>query len=464
MDGILSHERRLMIRVRMVLAVATWGATVAIAATPAEVIVKPAEVDTLFANPHKGWFAGGRNPNRAPRFPASTAYIRYNWEELEPAEGQYRWERIDEPLAAWSANGVRLAFRIMTTNAHTRGYYCSPKWLFDAGCRYHEYVRGGDDPTSGGAAITRIEPDYGDPIYLEKHAAFLRALGERYDGDDRIEFLDIGSYGIWGEWHTQNASPWEVRRQIIDMYFDAFRKTPLVSMSDDPQALAYAIGRGAGFRRDGVGSPWHEERWIGSQRYVAVEGFGENWRRFPVVFEWFGNYDYLQSRNWSFDRAVAFMLDNHVTFINDNVGTVPPEIWPRLEKLHRRSGYRFVLRDIRHPASVAAGSSLTIRLHVSNVGVGKLYRSYPLALYLLDGDGQILIERVQAEIDPRQWLPGEHAVAVTIDVPADFRAGRYGIGLALVEPASRRPAIALAVDLPERERLYTIGEIEVARQ
>ena len=75
--------------------------------------------------------------------------------------------------------------------------------LFDAGCRGFEYVVGGDDPTSGGKRIPRIEPDYADPIYLEKHAAFLKALGERYDGRPDVEFLDIGSYGVWGEWHTQ---------------------------------------------------------------------------------------------------------------------------------------------------------------------------------------------------------------------------------------------------------------------
>ena len=33
----------------------------------------------------------------------------------------------------------------------------------------------------------------------------------------------------------------------------------------------------------------------------------ETWQRAPVVFEWFGNYEYLQSKGWSFDAAVNFM-------------------------------------------------------------------------------------------------------------------------------------------------------------
>ena len=86
---------------------------------------------------------------------------------------------------------------------------------------------GGGDPTSGGRAIPRIEPDYADPIYLAKHGAFIAAMGKRYDGTPGVEFLDIGSYGIWGEWHSTHPAPVAVRKQIVDMYLQAFPKTPL---------------------------------------------------------------------------------------------------------------------------------------------------------------------------------------------------------------------------------------------
>jgi hypothetical protein len=133
------------------------------------------------------------------------------------------------------------------------------------------------------------------------------------------------------------------------MYLESFKKTPLVCMSDDVEALAYCLARGTGFRRDGVGSDWHEKNWIGSKRYAAVEGFAQQWKKAPVVFEWFGNYQYMAGRNWSFDSAVDFMLKNHVTYINDNLGAVPKEDWPKVEKLARLAGYRFVLREVTHP-------------------------------------------------------------------------------------------------------------------
>ena len=243
------------------------------------------EVDTLFANPGQGWMSQQRSPTRVTRFPCSIAYIRFDWADVEPQEGQYNWKFIDDVISAWKPRGAAVAMRVMTANAHSGGYYSSPKWLFDAGCKGFEYNAGGGDPTSGGRAIPRIEPDYADPIYLAKHGAFIAALGKRYDGTPGVEFLDIGSYGIWGEWHTTHPAPVAVRKQIVDMYLQAFPKTPLVFMSDDVDVMGYALAHGAGIRRDGVGSPWHEQNWIGSPRYAGVPGMADTWKKAPAVFD-----------------------------------------------------------------------------------------------------------------------------------------------------------------------------------
>jgi hypothetical protein len=92
------------------------------------------------------------------RLPCTFRHMRICRMELEPTRGQYNWKPIDDAIIAGKDRGQRVSLRVMTTNAHSRGYYCSPKWLFDLGCKSHEYDRGGDDPTSGGAAIRRIWP------------------------------------------------------------------------------------------------------------------------------------------------------------------------------------------------------------------------------------------------------------------------------------------------------------------
>jgi hypothetical protein len=41
-------------------------------------------------------------------------------------------------------------------------------------------------------------PKYWDPVYQAKYGAFVRALAARYDGDPRLEFIQIG-VGTFGE-------------------------------------------------------------------------------------------------------------------------------------------------------------------------------------------------------------------------------------------------------------------------
>lgn len=466
--GDFSTEFGRLNRVRVILALVSYsllaGAAPAYAATHQTNWVTRTfgEVDTLLANPGQGWMSQLRSPKANPRFPCSVVYIRFNWADVEPERGKYHWRVIDEVIEAWKPRGAAVAFRVMTCNAHSAGYYSSPKWLFDSGCKGFEYVRGGDDPTSGGKRITRIEPDYSDPLYLARHGEFLKALGQRYDGQPGVEFLDIGSYGIWGEWHTPHPAPVEVRKRIVDLYLQAFRRTPLVFMSDDAEVLKYALAQGTGIRRDGVGSPWHEQNWIGSKKYAGVEGMKEAWQRAPVVFEWFGDYEYLRSKQWSFDAAVSFMLANHVTLINDNFGRVPAEAMPQLEKLARLAGARLVLRELRHPENAQAGEPFRLEMKWANVGVGKMYKPFVIRFALLDSSGQLHFSG-DGKADPRRWLPGEHAVSESFPLPAELRAGDYTLCLSL-EPASGdgRPFL-LAIDAPVSEGRYSISRVHVTQ-
>jgi len=285
-------------------------------------------------------------------------------------------------------------------------------------------------------------------------------LGERYDGHPGIEFLDIGSYGIWGEWHTKHPAPVAARKQIVDLYLRAFRKTPLVFMSDDAEVLNYALAHGAGFRRDGVGSPWHEQNWIGSKKYAGVAGMADTWKHAPIVFEWFGNYDYLQSRQWSFDAAVNFMLSNHVNLINDNIGRVPPEAMPQLEKLARLAGARFVLRELAHERTVQRGARLSLEMKWANVGVGKLHRPHVLRLFLHDAAGQSVLT-ADAKADPRDWLPGEHSLTDALSIPATLKTGDYTLAAALVDPNGRGRPFRLAIDAPENQGRYSLSKLIV---
>ena len=75
-----------------------------------------AKVDTVTSNPSKGWMTFQHLPGNEPRFPGTVAYYRFKWVDLEPSEGVFDWEPIDNALKAWSKKGRNFAFRISTTN------------------------------------------------------------------------------------------------------------------------------------------------------------------------------------------------------------------------------------------------------------------------------------------------------------------------------------------------------------
>ena len=415
------------------------------------------EISALFTNPGQGWMSPKSPLPNAPEVPSSVTYIRFDWADVEPQEGVYDWSIIDRALADVKRRGATVSIRVMTANAHSKGTYSSPKWLFDLGCKSYEYTVGGDDPTSGGKRILRIEPDYSDPLYLEKHGEFLKAMGARYNGSPDVEFLDIGSYGIWGEWHTTHPASVDVRKKIVDLYLSAFPQTPLMFMTDDFETLPYALAHGVGMRRDGVGSPWHADNWIGSKRYAGVPEMADAWKKAPVVFEWYGDYNYLLSKNWSFDEAVRFMLLNHVTMINDNIGTVPPVAQDKVWLLSQMAGYRFVLKSGSYRLEQ---KQLQVSMNWANVGVGKLYRAFELHLALRTKDGEIVAETAVAD-DPRGWLPGEHQVNQTWKLPENIKAGDYSLTLAIVDPSGHFLPLHLAMDAPEVKGWSRIGKLTV---
>jgi hypothetical protein len=186
----------------------------------------------------------------------------------------------------------------------------------------------------------------------------------------------------------------------------------------------------------------------------------DRWRKAPVVFEWYGDYDYLKSKGWSFDVAVNFMLNNHVAMINDNIGRVPAEAMPQLEKLARLAGYRFVLREVSHEKAVQRGTDLDVKMKWANVGVGKLYRPFKLCLSLFNAAGQTTVS-TNASTDPREWLPGECDVAALMQIPASLEQGDYTLAVALVDPTDQRRPLNLAMDAPAKEGWYLVSHVRV---
>ena len=176
-------------------------------------ISKPYESEEVLLNPGKGFVLRDSLDNSCDNV-ISTVYFRFGWNDIEPEEGNYNWSIIDNKLNNCIKRGKKFAFGVMNSCISSREKYVTPKWVFDAGAKYTTC----ENSIDGGEQII---PVWTDDIYLQKLYDFIDALANRYDGNENIAFIDIRSYGSYGEQHLyklggQEISPDELKKLYIE--------------------------------------------------------------------------------------------------------------------------------------------------------------------------------------------------------------------------------------------------------
>jgi len=232
-------------------------------------VVHPQDTGAVLINPGMGWvlhhydnspfnYGGRLEPSdTVDDFPGvSVIYLRIAWSYLEPEEGRFNWSVLDTPAQRWLDKGKRIALRITCSEGSPQ--YATPEWVRQAGAKGYFFTGGkGIDPNG-----RAWEPDFDDPIFLEKLDHFLAALAQRYDGNPEVAFIDVGSFGIWGEGHTywSTKKPYSAAtvRKHIDLHTKHFKKT-LLAANDDfashdrgKQVIEYAAQQGLTLRDDSI--------------------------------------------------------------------------------------------------------------------------------------------------------------------------------------------------------------------
>ena len=159
----------------------------------------------------------------------------FYWDQLEPTEGNYNWDPIETFVLDEIANGKKAAIGIITFNGRANEGRVGdppirvPQFVFSAGAA--KITAPGDAnkyPGNPGPYPAFEIPKYWDPIYLAKYEAFVTALANQYDGDSRIEFIQIG-VGKFGE------------TQPSDDFDDTYVEAALVADGKTQWSWAYIV-------------------------------------------------------------------------------------------------------------------------------------------------------------------------------------------------------------------------------
>ena len=213
------------------------------------------EIEVVLLKPFKGFapWIGNNNPVYETKLQQAT----FGWSDLEPEQGSYNWSHLERYWGSISQTGKRVGFRV-AAEIPGSGQNDTPQWLIDQGVAMRPYSIDGENG---------FAPDWDDPKFLAAHHDFIMALGARYDQDPRVAWIDIGSYGFWGEWHVwlnQSLAATEASKQsILEDYFEAFPTKKMVIAFDDDFATKYVTDHGGGIRNDCLGDEDNNNWWDG---------------------------------------------------------------------------------------------------------------------------------------------------------------------------------------------------------
>jgi hypothetical protein len=468
-----------------------------------KITVKTEDTGAALVNPRMGWtmhfysnvarnYGSGLEPSDTlDDFPGlSTVYLRLPWAYLEPEQGRYNWAILDTPAQRWIAKGKRITLRL--TCSENWMTYATPKWVKDAGAKgiFYQYGKGRVPEDEGGA----WDPFYDDPIFVEKLDTFLAAYAQRYDGNPNVEFVDVGTYGLWGEGHTHASSQqdsFELQKLHIDLHRKHFKKT-LLCISDDYAGhdkpgtrfpiTDYALSKGVTIRDDSIMVQPPPRSWYHAEMAQAF------WPQLPVILEHEHYGGSKQRGAWKPELWLKSVEDYHASFMSIHG-------WPReilsenreiIDRINLRIGYRLQPVSVTWPRTVTiattqdaftaytdvakhgdVGQRFQVEWSWANKGVAPCYPGGYPALTLKAEDGGIVSVLTDETLNMRDLQVGPPGEAPVTKHESEFivglyapttRPGAYEVFLS-VGRRDGTPTIALPLMDSDGQRRYRLGKI-----
>ncbi|MDO4576414.1 MAG: DUF4832 domain-containing protein [Planctomycetia bacterium] len=455
------------------------------------IVVRPQDTGVALLNPQMGWtmhfysnlllYGNDLEPSDSLDWfeGCTTVYLRVPWAYLEPEEGKFNWALLDTPAQRWIAAGKKIAFRFTTSEPGLP--YATPKWVFDAGAKGVRYTfgweKGGPDPEG-----KLIDPVFDDPIYLEKLRTFLAAAGKRYNGNPHVAFIDVGTFGTWGEGHTGGSSRLSKEESArmaklhIQLHKEAFPDL-LLCISDDVDGGGnrtgnypnsdYARQQGVTLRDDSILVFHAPNHWYHAD---MAERF---WKTMPVILE-HEHYGFaMRKGTWNNEMLYQSVEAYHASYMSIH-GRAKPE-WEGcqdvIRKINLRLGYRLQLRELEYPKEIRVGEPFTVRWKWANAGVAPCYPGGFVTMTLKDEKGGLVAVLSDETFDVKTLEVGkidaipekEHTSTFTAGLVAPVtQPGTYDVYISVGE-RDGTPVFALPLPDDDGQRRYKVGKIIVTK-
>ena len=455
------------------------------------VTIKPFEYYNAFRNPMKGWrefFGPGVDPKRSEYpYPFGTIIKEYmQWNMMENVESDgvdkviaysdHRWQGMPEknikviprPFIIWmEPYEGGYAKNTYTSNPDDlNGWH----WPSD----FPPEVRSKDNntPSTGG---------YFDENFIPRMKKLIKKLGEAWDNDPRVAYVEMGLIGEWGEHHDPSirGDMWAPHTQpnhvagrtwipgiekcLGDAFTEAFKnKKVMVRYAYDFQdynfgyywdSFAYEEEQERGFnwymRR---GDFWKDQVMGGEITWNYGSFYNEGCRSLEDVLA----KDYRRQTVIDQVRALHVNHLGGVTWAKwDN-----QQFYNNASTIQKIMGYRFVIKEFSYPEKVEIGKPFEVSFSVLNTGSSPFYYDWPVEISLITADSHVVVWSTTLQ-SPKisQWMPGDewdaatqsyikpaeiNTVTESIYIEKQIPAGQYAIAISVLDPAGMLPSLRFA--------------------
>lgn len=432
----------------------------------------PIYYERALRNPMKGFTHGIGHPW------ASTQHVYFRWNELENREsdGLDRILQVShQRFANGPANNVKFIPRVYL------------HWSTDAQKYWPEDMQ---------------TDDYTSAQFQARATRLVKRLGQAWNNDPRVAFVELGIFGKWGEHHSPSPTP-ALQQMVGQAFRDAF--------PDKKVSVRHAWSEFQGF---GMGVYWdswgHQQQMWGhghriaelnrhSQLYLSTYIGGE------VAYDW-GEWQTQPGLNPTASVSNAVHRDFLVNSIRWLHGTQlrwisaydqnDPIAREGAEQLQRVMGYRYVLDRVGFDAEIGP-RGMRVELSVRNEGSAPFYYRWPLQVALHHpGTREVVWTANFANVDIRSWAPGRDWTPPQFEStatwpgqvvragwsseplrwgtpPASHRVlqtffpslapGEYVLSVAVLDPAGMQPALRFATAQYWSGGRHPIGRVAVGQ-
>jgi len=387
------------------------------------------------------------------------------WNKLNPEKGVYDWTELEKLLNALAEHNMGYALRVLPyTPSFIKSdfppeeeYDWTPPFVYEMGAKkiqidlrgteYHAYA-----------------PVWDDSIYIWAAKEFAKALAEKYDGDPRIEYIDVRTFGEWGEWHTSHILGSEmpadsVLIDMLDYYASLFKKTQLVLPSNGfGDVYTHALDLGITKRDDGfIGIPGRPDTLL--RAYNAnLPTIAENIAGYKTML---ANDDLIPggTQKWTAERWVDAITTAHLTYYvldqdNDCGYYFYKDNKALADSMSKVIGYNFTVTQAELQTVTAADTATgnvatnTLNITVKNTGVAPCFFDVYLVAEFVDSTGAAIAQLGKIVRIPKGTFKDGSSQDFVFTYKVE--AGKANI--------AAQPGVAVALSLYESEESFKKGQ------